>query len=518
MRNVRFHCFLAAALVLGISLTAAPGAAFAQEPQGVDAEPNSVCTAPQDLGAPALPFIVQGSLDTPPGTPDVDYYRFTATPGSLLRLELDGLAAGAGTLRDPYLGQLENYYGSCYVMSYSDDAVGTSAGLDLTVPDSGEVLIAVTSYGDWEFQGTGGSAGTYRLTIREQEIAEALEGRVLNARTGAPVASAAVTLLRCNSSGTNCYDWAGWTTTGADGTFRFQNGTYSVYSPFLAGSYKLSVQAAGLQVANVGPYALTDGQVLNVGDISLQALPAVGSISGRLVDQVTGRPLSGSGAPYAYVTLLYCGPYGCFHRDSRPAQADGTFRFEGTESYPIAPGRYQIMAMADQYQETFGPTFEVADGDHLSVGDFPVKSQPARIELVTACAIPADGGTCRMTMRVTNGAPTRLEGEAWGVVEASWIGSPAQQTRFQVGSPRTLSLAPGGSVVLPLTFEVPGSVSNGSYICVNGFAAQRPHEFNTLGAQPLLCFTKGTDGFLQVPADKKHDAVRRARGEAGPTQ
>lgn len=73
-------------------------------------------------------------------------------------------------------------------------------------------------------------------------------------------------------------------------------------------------------------------------------------------------------------------------------------------------------------------------------------------------------------------------------------------------------------MVLPLTFEVPGSVSNGSYICVNGFAAQRPHEFNTLGAQPLLCFSKGIDGFLQVPADKKHDAVRRARGEAGPTQ
>jgi hypothetical protein len=176
------------------------------------------------------------------------------------------------------------------------------------------------------------------------------------------------------------------------------------------------------------------------------------------------------------------------------------------------------VASADQYQETFGPIFEVADGDHLSVGDFRVKSMPARIELVAPCAIPAEGGTCQMSMRVTNGAPTRLAGEAWGVVEASWIGSPAQQTRFQVGSPKTLSLAPGASVVVPLTFEVPGSVSNGSYICVNGFAAQRPHAFNTLGTHPLLCFSKGVDGFLQVPEDKKRDAVRRARGEAGPTQ
>lgn len=515
MRTVRCHRFLsAAALALGISLAAAPGALA----QGTDAEPNSICTAPQDLGAPALPHTVQGSLDTPPGTPDVDFYRFTATPGTLVRLDVEGLVAGAGTLRDPYLGQFENYYGDCYMLSYSDDLVGTSAGLDLTVPGSGEVLIAVTSYGDWEFQGTGGSAGTYRLTIREQAMAEALEGRVLNARTGAPVASAAVALLRCDRSGNNCYDSAGWTSTGTDGTFRLQNGTYSVYGPLLEGSYKLSVQAAGLQVANVGPYALTGGQVLNVGDISLQGVPSVGSISGRLVDEVTGRPLSGLGVPYAQVALYGCSAFGCSYWQGQFVQADGTFRFEGSLYYPLPPGRYQIVASADQYQETFGQPFEVADGDHLSHGDFRVKSMPARVDLAQPCAIPAEGGTCQMTMRVTNGSPTRLAGEAWGVVEASWIGSPAQRTRFQVGSPRTLSLEPGDSVIVPLTFEVPGTVSNGSYICVNGFAAQRPHAFNTLGTHPLLCFFKGVDGFLQVPEDKKRDAVRRARGEAGPTQ
>ncbi|HEX7186366.1 MAG TPA: carboxypeptidase-like regulatory domain-containing protein [Thermoanaerobaculia bacterium] len=514
MRNVRLHSFLAAALVLGISLTAAPRA-FAQ---ATDAEPNSTCTAPQDLGAPALPFTVQGSLDTPPATPDVDFYRFTATPGSLVRLDLDGLAAGAGTLRDPYLGQFENYYGECYLINYSDDSVGTSAGLDLTVPDSGEVLIAVTSFGDWEYQGTGGSAGTYRLTIREQAMAEALEGRVLNARTGAPVAAAAVSLLRCDRSGGNCYYSAGWTSTGADGTFRFQNGTYSVWGPFLEGSYKLSVQAVGLQVANVGPYTLADGQVLSLGDIPMQPTPAVGSITGRLVDEITGQPLNGKAAPYAQVALHYCHAFGCSYRQGQFVQADGTFRFEGSIYYPLAPGRYRIVADANQYQQTFGQIFEVADGDHLSLGDFRVKSMPARVELVEPCAIPAEGGTCRMTMRVTNGSPTRLEGEAWGVVQASWLGSPAQQTRFQVGSPRALSLAPGDSVVVPLTFEIPGAVSSGSFICVNGFAAQRPHEFNTLGTHELLCFTKGVDGFLQVPEDKKHDAVRRARGEAGPTQ
>ena len=146
------------------------------------------------------------------------------------------------------------------------------------------------------------------------------------------------------------------------------------------------------------------------------------------------------------------------------------------------------------------------------------KKNRARINLVQTCAIPAEGGTCQMTMRVTNGATTRLEGEAWAMVQSSWTGSPGQRTEFQVGSPKALSLAPGQSVVLPLTFEVPVNVSDGSYICVTGYAAQRPHEFNTLGTYPLACFSKGAGGFIQVPEDKKQDAVRRASGQAGPPQ
>ena len=186
--------------------------------------------------------------------------------------------------------------------------------------------------------------------------------------------------------------------------------------------------------------------------------------------------------------------------------------------YPMVPGTYQLVAGASQYQDTFSQTFEVANGQHFNFGAFRVKSMPARVNLVDTCTIPAAGGTCQVTMRVTNGATSRLEGEAWGMVQASWTGSPAQRTEFQVGSPKALSLAPGQSVVLPLTFEVPGNVSDGSYICVTGYAAQRPHEFNTLGAEPVACFYKGFGGFTRVPENKKHDAVRRARGQAGPIQ
>jgi hypothetical protein len=245
----------------------------------------------------------------------------------------------------------------------------------------------------------------------------------------------------------------------------------------------------------------------------------VASISGRLVDEITGTPLAGNEAPFAQVELRFCQAWGCFTREYQQAGADGTFRFEGTTYYPLQPGTYQLYAYADQYQVTYSETFAVEDDQHFSFGDFRVKSMPARVNLVQSCgSVPAEGGTCSFSMRVTNGSPTRLAGQAWGVVQGSWTGSPAQQTTFEVGSPRSLNLAPGQSVVLPFSFDVPGSVSNGAYICVQGFAAQRPHEFNTLGTHHLFCLSKGYGAFNQVPEHQKREAVRRAQGQAAPDQ
>jgi len=514
MRNVRLHSFLASALVLGISLIASPGI-FAQ---GTESEPNSSCAAAQNLGAVALPFILQGSVTTSPTAPDVDFYRFSATPGGLIEIALEGVDAGAGTLADPYLGYYQTTAGGvCYLYSASDDLVGRDAGFTLTVPSSGEILIAATSYGDWEFQGTGGSAGTYRLTIRDIPVAQSVVGRVVDAVSGQPVPNAAVTLLTCDAAG-NCYNYAGWTSSDATGSFLFETGSYSVYGPLQVGSYQINVQSQGYEAGVEGPFQLSAGQELNVGDIALQKVPAVGSISGRLVDEITGQRLSGNGEPYAQVELRYCAAWGCYGRETQNVGPDGTFRFVGSDWYPMVPGTYQLLARASQYQDTFSETFEVANGQNFAFGDFRVKSMPARVTLVDTCAIPAQGGTCGVTMRVTNGSTTRLEGEAWGMVQASSTGSPAQRTEFQVGSPKVLSLAPGQSVVLPLTFEVPVNVNDGSYICVTGYAAQRPHEFNTLGTHPLACFFKGYGGFIQIPENKKQDAVRRARGQAGPAQ
>ena len=506
MRNVRLQNrlqnHLASALMLGIAFLGAP-AVSAQE-----VEPNSSCAAPQDLRGASLPATVEGSLDTPPSTPDVDFYRFAAEPYSLVVIDLDGAATGGGTLGDPYLGVFDE---SCNYIAYNDDYNSLSSHLEISMPASGEIVVGATSYGDWEFTGRGATSGSYRLTVKTQALARAIGGRVVDSATGAPLFNKYVTLYLCNDG--YCSSYAGSAMTDGQGAFRFENGTYSMARPLVPGDYSIALGGNGYESTTAGPFTLAEGQDLNVGDLGMQRTPAIGSIQGRLVDEITGTPLSGTAAPFGRVELRYCQPWGCYYTlEYLSVAANGTFRFESSNDYlRLPPGTYQISASADQYQPTLSATFEVADGENVNIGDVKVKSLPVRINLASSCgSIPAEGGECRFSMRVTNGATTRLEGEAWAIVNGSWIGSVATHTSFEVGSPRSLSLAPGDSVTLPLSFTVPATINDGATVCVRGYAAQRPHEFNTLGTHDLFCFSKGYGGFDLVPENKKQDAVKKA--------
>src|SRR5262245_33994268 len=64
-------------------LAGSASAASAQE-----LEPNNSCFAPQDGGTLTPPAFISGSIDAANATfqTDVDFYRFTATPGQELRI------------------------------------------------------------------------------------------------------------------------------------------------------------------------------------------------------------------------------------------------------------------------------------------------------------------------------------------------------------------------------------------------------------------------------------------------
>src|SRR5207247_9134787 len=92
--------------------------------QGPDVEPNNTCPTAHDFGAIALPFTLDGSLDGSPlpGGGDVDFVRFTGTPNTTERVDLEGQSTGKRTLSDPFLGFFDS---GCNLIAFNYDNVST---------------------------------------------------------------------------------------------------------------------------------------------------------------------------------------------------------------------------------------------------------------------------------------------------------------------------------------------------------------------------------------------------------
>lgn len=504
MIQVRLFRFASASLLaLGIAFAGVPAQA-----QIAEIELNSTCLSAQDLSAAALPVTVTGSLDTPPTTPDVDYYRISATPGDLIQIEHRGAGSGSGTLFDPFLGVFSS---ACGYLGYDDDnGSNFDSRIEITVPADGVLVIAASSIWDWEFSGNGSYAGSYTLTVGKVTVAQGLGGRIVDANTGAALADAVVWLQRCDAG--TC-QYAGYDFADADGAFRFASGNFTLYDNRLrAGEYRLIVNAGQSYVQYEGtPFQLLDGQDLDLGNVGVQPIPVVGSIRGRLVDAVTGEALPGDVAPFGRAELQTCSPiYGCWTVRYANADAQGNFVFESNRNYPLQPGSYRVTAVADQYEATAGPEFEVAADQHYDLEDFAVKSFPVRLHLTQACSsVPSTGGDCPFVVRVTNGNPSKLSGEVWTLVQSFpsfWSG---QSTEFQAGR-KTVSLQPGTSTDVSFSFTVPASLQDGTAICSRVFTAHKTNPFETIGARDLFCIAKTGQTFRQLPDKEKRELLKKA--------
>lgn len=498
---------------LGLALAVASGA-WAQ-PQGLtEAEPNSTCAAAQDVTQAALPLTASGSLQTPPGTPDVDFYRLVATPGDLVRINVDGRSIYPLTLEDPMLGVFDS---SCNLIVTGEDWQGPDPQVYVEVPPNGILIAAVTSTYDWDFSGDGAESGTYRLRVQREPLAGAITGRIVDGRTGQPLASANVQLYRCSHG---C-DGAGGAITDETGTFRFATDEPTTHGPLLVGTYQLAVyRYNSLPYEPELQYTLAEGQELDLGDIALMPVPRVGSIRGRVIDRVTGAPLSDTADPRAQVSLYSCwdpaSEWGCSRVADLPVEADGTWVFASQpDGSAPAPGTFRVYAFAEQYNGGQSANFTVGDGENVDAGTVALDSYPVRLYLQRGCGeIPSTGGTCRAAVRIVNGLGTRLMGEAWSVVNArnpDFGGSTL--TTFQTGLSRPVFLAPAASLTVPLEFTVPAGVQDGTSICGQTVVAPRANRFETFGARHMFCLNKGVQGFSAVPEAQKLGTVRKVLGQ-----
>jgi hypothetical protein len=367
--------------------------------QAYDIEPNNSCAEAQSLGAAALPLTLDGSL----GIEDVDFFSLSATPGAMLQIDHEGASSGQGTLVDPLLGIFDS---ECNLIALNDDSGSLNSRVRLAVPPDGILVIAATSYPDFEFFGSWWYEGTYRLTVAE--------------------------------------------------------------------------------------------------------FAAIGSISGRLVDSISGQPLSGDGPPFAEALLLECNESGECNRLaawSGPADSDGRFSFvTDVQGSPLAVGTYQVSAYASEYRSGRTGLLPVGEAEHLDVGDLPLEPFPLQFGQSHGCTIPPEGGTCRYGIEVRARGLSRFTGQAWSSVWA-YHGSELGYTAFQTGRfgatnpmPQPLKLKPGEETTLQFQFDVPGSLPSGAYLCADVLIGEDPHPlFNTVAGRFVFCAEIQADSFVTLP-------------------
>jgi hypothetical protein len=254
--------------------------------------------------------------------------------------------------------------------------------------------------------------------------------------------------------------------------------------------------------------------------LTVSTLSAIRSISGRTVDAVTKQPLPGTASPpFAQVRLLRCEAGICSDVASQSVGTDGRFQFNRDMfGQFLSAGSYEIIASAQEYQDEQTDPIQVSDGEDRDLGDIALEPFPARFSDITPCSdVPAAGGRCRYSVRITNRLGTRLTGAAWSVVDAFGTGSLADVTRFQANGTHKLGIDPQESKVMHFSFEVPGTVRAGAFICAQVLFADDRREpfFNTVAVASLFCITKTAETSPALSVVPRKDAERMNRGSGG---
>lgn len=339
------------------------------------------------------------------------------------------------------------------------------------------------------------------LALSAPHLIDGIGGRVLNSKTGEPVVGAGISLSYCD--GFSCYS-SFYLSTDAEGRFSVRAGDgYQLYD----GSYTINIYANHYEGYNGEEFSVGANQYADLGDIRLTPIPLIGSISGRLVDKVSGKPLSGVSSPYAQATVLRCDPiYGCSTLGSVQTDAGGYFTFtpDSTPWSMPTPGSYAISYSADQYVSGQTAQFNVGDGEHYNAGNIRVEALPVRIDNIIACNnISPDGGACRYSATITSGLRGKNTFQVWSTV--STYSPMTLSSVFQPQEAKPVDLSYGKSKAVSFNFSVPGNVGAYTAICVNFRVAkdQRGYYFNPLNYHQGFCVYKNGNTPFQLMSEEQ---------------
>src|SRR4030095_4729434 len=167
-----------------------------------------------------------------------------------------------------------------------------------------------------------------------------IRGRVLHSENGDPFPGVSVTLYRCNDQ--DCSEFVSSLYTDEAGQFFFDSSVIWNGTPLSAGTYLVGIFANLYETQRIS-VTISDGENRDLGDILMQPSPHIGSISGRLIDAVTGQGIDPAFA--TEIHLYRCEEVGhCFQPvNSTSADSEGYFRFD-QDGYGnrLIVGNYQI--------------------------------------------------------------------------------------------------------------------------------------------------------------------------------
>ncbi|MEV4809483.1 carboxypeptidase regulatory-like domain-containing protein [Micromonospora avicenniae] len=167
------------------------------------------------------------------------------------------------------------------------------------------------------------------------------------------------------------------------------------------GSARITVQARGGGLG--GGNAEGSTTVTVTAKAAPPQVQTVRSVSGKVVIQANGKPVKG-----AYVALQDTGG----HRYETTSDSDGNWRFTGTSSKPITPGRIDVGASFDGVQKV--NSFNAGAGQSISGQRInlavKVEVTPSATPSATESAEPTEEPTDEATDEATDESPEATEG------------------------------------------------------------------------------------------------------------
>jgi hypothetical protein len=269
---------------------------------------------------------------------------------------------------------------------------------------------------------------------------------------------------------------------------------------------------SGVGNANIGPYQLS----------FLQQPPKIGSISGTLVDAVSGSRLGGGAPSFARVNLWRCIGDSCFDTQALAfVDANGAFRIERDPSdRRIDVGDFQLVATADEFQPA-SRRFSVAQGQNLDLGNVALSPVPLSIANLRPCTdIAPMGGVCRYSVTLTNNSATRFNGQALSVVNGGVGATQFEASTMKAGSSpirADLGLAAHAHRDVTFFFKVPASVPDGTSICTNLQVGTDPTPlFTVVRSKFLFCIQKSGTTLQLMPPEEGRATFDHMKGTPTP--